>query len=45
MARVVTYVFDSLFVRKETVSHREKSAVVVVLCVLTAATSVALILI
>ncbi|MBI3134525.1 MAG: hypothetical protein HYZ14_07580 [Bacteroidetes bacterium] len=45
MSRVVVYVFDSLFERKETVSYREKSAVVVAFCLLIIVTTITLILI
>jgi hypothetical protein len=38
MSRVVSYVFDSMFERKDQVSTKEKLVVVSVLLVLTAAT-------
>jgi hypothetical protein len=45
MARVVSYVFDRLFERKETVSYREKSTVVIIFAVLIVTTLVVLFLI
>ncbi|MBK7127967.1 MAG: hypothetical protein IPM74_13970 [Crocinitomicaceae bacterium] len=38
MSRVVTYVFDKMFERKETVSYKEKRTVVISFFILTAIT-------
>lgn len=43
MSRVVIYVFDSLFERKESVSDREKGTVVIVAGILLISTIVALV--
>jgi len=45
MARVVSFVFDKLFERKETVSSREKTTVVIIFGMLTLTTILAVILI
>ena len=45
MAKVVSYVFDSLFERRETISYKEKRTVVIAVFFFSVATVIALSLI